>query len=169
MLSLLPENTLHILDDYSSRAMWLEPWRELTRTIAFNAEHVFVSRRLVRTLKGRGRLAVYFPEAVEPDLRSFRLYRAVTRIAMQADARIVPIYIGGARALPFSLTPSSRASSGLASSASPMKVSSSRFDSASRRIACCNCGVITSDCDCRRSSRGPSAIGQFREGGRITA
>jgi acyl-[acyl-carrier-protein]-phospholipid O-acyltransferase/long-chain-fatty-acid--[acyl-carrier-protein] ligase len=105
MLSLLPENTLHILDDASARSPWLEPWRELGRTIAFNAEHVFVSRRLVRVLKGKGRLAVYLPDAVEPDVKSFRLFRAVTRIAMQADALIVPIFVGGARYLPVSLSP----------------------------------------------------------------
>lgn len=109
MLSLLPEDTLHILDEASARSFWLEPWRELARTIAFNAEHVFVSRRLVRVLKGRGRLAVYFPDAVEPDVKSFRLYRAVARIAMQADARIVPIFVGGARWLPASLTPARKA------------------------------------------------------------
>lgn len=101
MLSLLPGETLHILDGASAKSVWLEPWRELARTITFNAEHVFVSRRLVRVLKGKGRLAVYIPAAVEPDMRSFRLYRAVIRIAMQADARIVPIFIGGAQALPF--------------------------------------------------------------------
>ncbi|RUV41310.1 2-acyl-glycerophospho-ethanolamine acyltransferase, partial [Mesorhizobium sp. M7A.F.Ca.MR.228.00.0.0] len=91
MLSLLPEDTLHILDE--ARSPWLEPWRELGRTIAFNAEHVFVSRRLVRVLKGKGRLAVYLPDAVEPDVKTFRLFRAVTRIAMQADAKIVPIFV----------------------------------------------------------------------------
>lgn len=109
MLSLLPEDTLHILDEVSAKSYWLEPWRELARTIAFNAEHVFVSRRLVRVLKGKGRLAVYFPDAVEPDVKSFRLYRAVARIAMQADARIVPIFVGGARNLPFSLAPAETA------------------------------------------------------------
>ncbi len=109
MLSLLPEQTLHILDDASAKAFWLEPWRELGRTIAFNAEHVFVSRRLVRVLRGKGRLAVYLPDTVEPDVKSFRLFRAVARIAMQADARIVPIFVSGARHLPFSLTPADRA------------------------------------------------------------
>jgi acyl-[acyl-carrier-protein]-phospholipid O-acyltransferase/long-chain-fatty-acid--[acyl-carrier-protein] ligase len=109
MLSLLPEDTLHILDEASARSPWLEPWRELGRTIAFNAEHVFVSRRLVRVLKGKGRLAVYLPDAVEPDVRTFRLFRAVTRIAMQADARIVPIFVAGARTLPASLTPANKA------------------------------------------------------------
>ena len=108
MLSLLPEQTLHILDEASAKSIWLEPWRELARTITFNAQHVFVSRRLVRVLKGKGRLAVYFPDSVEPDIKSFRLFRAVARIAMQADARIVPIFVGGARHLPFSLTPAER-------------------------------------------------------------
>ncbi|MDX8505459.1 AMP-binding protein [Mesorhizobium captivum] len=109
MLSLLPDDTLHILDEASARSPWLEPWRELGRTIAFNAEHVFVSRRLVRVLKGKGRLAVYLPDTVEPDVKSFRLFRAITRIAMQADARIVPIFVAGARDLPVSLTPADKA------------------------------------------------------------
>lgn len=109
MLALLPQDTLHILDPDSASAAWLEPWRELARTIAFNAEHVFVSRRLVRHLRGKGRLAVYFPDAVEPDTKAFRLYRAVARIAAKADASIVPIFIGGARHLPFSATPAGRA------------------------------------------------------------
>ncbi|CDX41392.1 AMP-dependent synthetase and ligase [Mesorhizobium sp. SOD10] len=109
MLSLLPDDTLHILDDASARSPWLEPWRELARTIAFNAEHVFVSRRLVRVLKGKGRLAVYLPDNVEPDVKSFRLFRAITRMAMQADARIVPIFVAGTRDLPVSLTPKEKA------------------------------------------------------------
>ncbi|RJG45788.1 AMP-binding protein [Mesorhizobium sp. DCY119] len=109
MLALLPENTLHILDERSARSHWLEPWRELGRTIAFNAEHVFVSRRLVRVLKGKGRLAVYIPADVEPDVKSFRLYRAVARIALQADAKIIPVFVDGARHLPFSLTPREKA------------------------------------------------------------
>ena len=109
MLSLLPEQTLHILDEDSARSIWLEPYREMARTIAFNAEHVFVSRRLVRHLRGKGRLAVYFPDAVEPDTKAFRLYRAVARIAVKADARIVPVVVGGARHLPMSLTPEGQA------------------------------------------------------------
>lgn len=109
MLSLLPADTLHILDEASARSPWLEPWRELARTIAFNAKHIFVSRRLVRVLKGKGRMAVYFPDVADPDVKSLRLYRAVARIAMQADARIVPIFVGGARHLPLSLTPPDQA------------------------------------------------------------
>lgn len=109
MLSLLPADTLHILDEASARSPWLEPWRALARTIAFNAKHVFVSRRLVRVLKGRGRLAVYFPDDPAPDAKALRLYRAVARIAMQAEAAIVPIFVDGARHLPFSLTPAGQA------------------------------------------------------------
>jgi len=103
MLSLLPDQTLHILDEHSARTVWLEPYRELARTITFNAEHVFVSRRLVRHLRGKGRLAVYMPDAVEPDAKAFRLYRAVARIAVAAEARIVPIIVGGARDFSLSL------------------------------------------------------------------
>ncbi|MDP3896539.1 MAG: 2-acyl-glycerophospho-ethanolamine acyltransferase, partial [Mesorhizobium sp.] len=105
MLALLPDDTLHILDERSAAAFWLEPYRTLGRSIAFNAEHVFVSRRLVRHLRGKGRLAVYFPQTVEPDAKSFRLFRAVSRIAVKAGADIVPIHIDGARHLPFSLAP----------------------------------------------------------------
>ena len=109
MLSLLPEQTLHILDEESAKSMWLEPWRELARTITFNAKHVFVSRRLVRVLRGKGRLAVYLPDNVEPDTKQFRLFRAIARIAVQADAKIVPVFVSGGRFLPFSLTPRDRA------------------------------------------------------------
>ncbi|MBL8579339.1 MAG: AMP-binding protein [Mesorhizobium sp.] len=109
MLSLLPEQTLHILDEDSAKSIWLEPWRELARTITFNAQHVFVSRRLVRVLKGKGRLAVYLPDEVEPDTKSFRLVRAIARIAVQADAKIVPVFIANGRYVHSSLTPRARA------------------------------------------------------------
>lgn len=105
MLSLLPDKTLHILDEASARAGWLEPFRALAPTIAFNAKHVFVSRRLVRRLKGGGSLAVYLPDDVEPDPAGFRLYRAIARIASQAEAPVMVIDIAGARMLPFSLAP----------------------------------------------------------------
>lgn len=95
MLALLPRETLHILDPYSARALWLEPWRELARTITFNPEHVFVSRRLVRVLRGSGRLCVYMPVDAGPDTRAFRLYRAVARIAMRAEAKVMPIHVSG--------------------------------------------------------------------------
>lgn len=109
MLSLLPEQTLHILDEGAATSIWLEPWRELARTITFNAKHVFVSRRLTRVLRGKGRLAVYLPDTIEPDTKAFRLFRAISRIAIQADARIVPVFVSGGRFLPTSLTPAEKA------------------------------------------------------------
>ena len=108
MLSVLPDDTLHILDEASSRTAWLEPWRELARTIAFKAQHVFVSRRLTRRLKAKGRLAVYFPFDAEPDVKSFRLYRAVAKIALAADAKVVPIYIRGSSHLPGAYEPAAK-------------------------------------------------------------
>ena len=103
MLTLLPTDTLHILDPDSARAAWLEPWRELGRTIEFKANQIFLSRRLVRRLRGKGRLAVYLPDDVEPGQKDFRLYRAIARIAHKSDARIVPIMVAGARNAPLSL------------------------------------------------------------------
>ncbi|KFB10557.1 1-acyl-sn-glycerol-3-phosphate acyltransferase [Nitratireductor basaltis] len=108
MLSLLPEDTLHILDEASARSWWLDPWRGLGRCISFNARHVFVSRRLVQRLKGGGRLAVYLPDDTSPDKRSFRLFRAIARIAMRADAQVVPIYVKGSEKTAFSLSGGSR-------------------------------------------------------------
>ena len=108
MLSVLPDDTLHILDEASSRTAWLEPWRELARTIAFKAQHVFVNRRLTRRLKAKGRLAVYFPFDAEPDVKSFRLYRAVAKIALAADAKVVPIYIRGSSHLPGAYEPAAK-------------------------------------------------------------
>ncbi len=102
MLALLPDDTLHILDEASATSGWLEPYRALARTITFNAEHVFVSRRLVRHLKGNGRLAVYFPQTVEPQPRELRLFRAVARIAARADADIVAVHVARSQFLPWS-------------------------------------------------------------------
>ncbi|PHP68263.1 2-acyl-glycerophospho-ethanolamine acyltransferase [Zhengella mangrovi] len=103
MLATLPDDTLHILDQDTAQAGWMEPYRALARTIVFKAEHVFVSRRLVRHLKGNGRLAVYLPPAIEPDRKTLRLYRAVARIALRSGASVVPVVIDGARHLPSSL------------------------------------------------------------------
>jgi 1-acyl-sn-glycerol-3-phosphate acyltransferase len=105
MLALLPADTLHILDEESARSFWLDPWRALARSIAFNAHHVFVSRRLVRRLRGGGRLAVYLPDNVAPDPKAFRLFRAIARIATNSEAKIVPIHVEGAERSPFSLAP----------------------------------------------------------------
>lgn len=98
MLALLPSGTLHILDEESAKSMWLEPWRELGRTITFNTGHLFVSRRLVRQLKGRSRLAVYLPPiSDETSRRQLSLYRAVARIAGRGDASVVVIHVHGYR------------------------------------------------------------------------
>jgi acyl-[acyl-carrier-protein]-phospholipid O-acyltransferase / long-chain-fatty-acid--[acyl-carrier-protein] ligase len=91
------EDTLHILDAHSAKAWWLEPWRELARTISFNPAHLFISRRLVRVLRGNGRIAVYIPSPVEPDAMAFRLYRAVARVALRAEASVVPVRISASR------------------------------------------------------------------------
>ncbi|MGC4025282.1 MAG: 2-acyl-glycerophospho-ethanolamine acyltransferase [Mesorhizobium sp.] len=96
-LSLLPDDTLHILDAHSAHSGWLEPYRELARTISFNAEHLFVNRRLVRHLRGGGRLAVYLPDGIQPDTKEFRLYRAISRIADSGRASIVPLHFEGTR------------------------------------------------------------------------
>ena len=109
MLALLPHDTLHILDPATAESGWMEPFRAMARSITFNAEHVFVSRRLVRHLRGKGRLAVYLPEAVEPDKKTMRLYRAIARIALRAGADVVPLMVKGARNSPFSLVPESKA------------------------------------------------------------
>jgi acyl-[acyl-carrier-protein]-phospholipid O-acyltransferase/long-chain-fatty-acid--[acyl-carrier-protein] ligase len=97
MLSVLPADTLHILDRVSANSAWLDLWRGMARTIEFKPEHVFVSRRLVRHLKGNGRLAIYFPDGIEPDTKPYRLYRAVARIAIRAEARVVPVSVHGSR------------------------------------------------------------------------
>ncbi len=107
MLTMLPDDTLHILDSETAHAWWMEPFRAAGRTIEFNASQVFVSRRLVRTLKGGGRIAVYLPDMVEPDPKTFRLYRAVARIAQRAQARIVPLRIGWQGEWPGISTPAS--------------------------------------------------------------
>lgn len=100
MLSLLPEDTLHILDETSARSHLIEPWRALGRTITFNAHHVFVSRRLVQRLKAKGRLCVYLPNDTEPDVKEFRIFRAVARIALKAEAQVVPVFLSRGGFLP---------------------------------------------------------------------
>lgn len=108
MLSMLPDDTLHMLDEASARSAWLEPWREMARTIAFNPRHVFVSRRLVRHLRGRGRLAVYFPDGITQDTQAFRIYRAVAKIAATAEARIVAVSVLGSRTSVLAFRPRTR-------------------------------------------------------------
>ncbi|MCC0031365.1 MAG: AMP-binding protein [Brucellaceae bacterium] len=108
-LALLPDDTLHILDPEMSREAWLGSYKSLARTLDFNAEHLFVARRLRRVLKRKGRLAVYLPPDVEPDKATMRLYRAVARIARAEDAQVMPIAVNGSRFLPSSRVPAERA------------------------------------------------------------
>jgi acyl-[acyl-carrier-protein]-phospholipid O-acyltransferase/long-chain-fatty-acid--[acyl-carrier-protein] ligase len=63
-----------------------------------------VNRRLVRHLRGGGRLAVYLPDAIQPDTKEFRLYRAVSRIAESGRATIVPLHFEGTRLTPFAFS-----------------------------------------------------------------
>lgn len=108
-LCLLPDDTLHILDPEMSRVIWMGPFKSLARTFDFNAEQMFVARRLRRVLKRKGRLAVYLPPDTEPDKAGMRLYRAVARIARAENALVVPIAIDGTRHLPSSRIPADRA------------------------------------------------------------
>jgi len=108
-LASLPSETLHVLDPASAN-FWPTNWfRELARTVVFDKEKMIANRRLLRQLKGNGRIAVYFPAGVEPDQKTFRLYRAVTLLARKSGARIIPIYTEGARFLPSSFTPAAKA------------------------------------------------------------
>ena len=68
------------LDEASAKSMWLEPWRELARTITFNAQHIFVSRRLVRLLRGKGRLS---EKDIDSALRDVRLALLEVTVAPQ--------------------------------------------------------------------------------------
>ncbi|MEN0001332.1 MAG: AMP-binding protein [Pseudomonadota bacterium] len=108
-LASLPDDTLHVLDPASASSFPTSWFRELARTVVFDKEKMIGNRRLVRHLKGNGRLAVYFPAAVEPDDKAFRLYRAVTLLARKSGAKIIPIYTRNARFLPSSITPASKA------------------------------------------------------------
>ncbi len=109
MLSLLPEDTLHILNPATTSSHWLDPYKALARTVSFNAEHVFINRRLKRQLQRKGRIAVYLPPDVEPDKKTMRLYRAVARTAQAAGASIVPIVVGGSRHVGSSRIPADEA------------------------------------------------------------
>lgn len=108
-LSLLPDDTLHILDPATKKSHWLDPYKALARVQDFNPEHIFIGRRLKRLLQRKGRLAVYLPPEVEPDKLTFRLYRAVARIAQATDAAIVPIIFGGTNHAASSRLPASEA------------------------------------------------------------
>jgi acyl-[acyl-carrier-protein]-phospholipid O-acyltransferase/long-chain-fatty-acid--[acyl-carrier-protein] ligase len=108
-MALLPEATLHVLDPASADNWLVQTFRTLARSVVFDKEHMISNRRLVRHLKGGGKLAVYLPEDVEPDAVGFRLYRAVTLLARKSNARIVPLHLKNGRFLPSSFTPAAKA------------------------------------------------------------
>jgi acyl-[acyl-carrier-protein]-phospholipid O-acyltransferase/long-chain-fatty-acid--[acyl-carrier-protein] ligase len=108
-MALLPGDTLHILDPASAGNWLVETFRAVAKSVVFDREHMVSNRRLLRHLKGNGRLAVYFPENVEPDSKEFRLYRAVALLARKSNARVVPFHLKNARFLPSSFTPASKA------------------------------------------------------------
>lgn len=107
--ALLPEATLHVLDPASADNWLVQLFRTLARSVIFDKEHLVANRRLLRHLKGKGRLAVYLPAAVDPDAAGMRLYRAVTLLARKSNAKVVPVFIGNSRFLPSSFTPASQA------------------------------------------------------------
>ncbi|GAB4349672.1 MAG: AMP-binding protein [Oricola sp.] len=108
-MALLPNDTLHVLDPASAGSWLVQTFRALARSVVFDKEHMISNRRLVRHLKGGGKLAVYLPEGVEPDATGFRLFRAVALLARKSNARIVPLHLRNGRFLPSSFTPPSRA------------------------------------------------------------
>ncbi|MGB7431019.1 MAG: AMP-binding protein [Ahrensia sp.] len=109
LLALLPNDTLHVLDPPSAKTWLVDTYRALARSVVFDKDHMIRNRRLVRHLKGKGRLAVYFPENVEPNDENFRLFRAVTLLARKSGAQIVPVHMRGGRFLPSSYTAAEKA------------------------------------------------------------
>ena len=109
MQALLPDDTLHVLDPGCADHWPVAQARALARSVVFDKEKMIANRRLIRHLKGRGRMAVYFPADVEPDAAGLRLYRAVTVMARLTGAKIIPVHVGNSRFLPSSFTPPNRA------------------------------------------------------------
>ncbi|MEM0898597.1 MAG: AMP-binding protein [Pseudomonadota bacterium] len=109
MLATLPDDTLHVLKPETSQNWLVSSHRSLARSVVFDKERLIANRRLLRHLKGGGRMAVYVPENVEPSAEEFRLFRAITLLARKAKARIQPIHISGSRFLPSSFTPEEKA------------------------------------------------------------
>lgn len=99
MSALLPASTLHILDPRSAGHWLVRLMRPLARSTVFAPDQILANRRIFSQLVMGAQIAVYMPHAVELDVRSFRLYRAVARMAAAANAKIVTIHVGGARFL----------------------------------------------------------------------
>ncbi|HMQ58695.1 MAG TPA: AMP-binding protein, partial [Rhizobiaceae bacterium] len=102
-------DTLHVLDPRVKGDWFVETARGLTRSVYFEAEHMISSRRLLKHLKGGGRLAVYLPDIVEPDRQAFRLHRAVAMLARRSGAMLCPVFVYNSRHLSSSFTPAEMA------------------------------------------------------------
>jgi acyl-[acyl-carrier-protein]-phospholipid O-acyltransferase / long-chain-fatty-acid--[acyl-carrier-protein] ligase len=105
MLARLPANTLHMLDPRSANHPLTNWFRPLARSTVFGADKVLKNRRIFSQLTMGARIAVYMPHQVEPDAKTFRLYRAVAHMAKAANAKVITIHPGGARFLPSSYYP----------------------------------------------------------------
>ncbi len=105
MLTLLPADTLHILDPRSAASRLVTYLRPLARTTVFAPDQILKNRRVFSQLQMGAHIAVYMPAPVEPDARTFRLYRAVARMATAANAKVVAIHAGNTRFLPSSFHP----------------------------------------------------------------
>jgi acyl-[acyl-carrier-protein]-phospholipid O-acyltransferase / long-chain-fatty-acid--[acyl-carrier-protein] ligase len=104
MLAVLPSDTLHILDPRAGH--WLvNSFRTLARSTVFGPEQILKNRRIFSQLRMGAHIAVYLPHPVEPDVKTFRLYRAVARMATAANAKIVAVHPGGTRFLHSSFYP----------------------------------------------------------------
>ncbi|MGB8817076.1 MAG: AMP-binding protein [Rhizobiaceae bacterium] len=105
MLARLPSDTLHMLDPRAVSHFLTSWFRPLARSTVFGADKVLKNRRIFSQLTMGARIAVYMPYQVEPDAKTFRLYRAVAHMAKAANAKIIAIHPGGTRFLPSSYHP----------------------------------------------------------------
>ncbi|QBK30265.1 2-acyl-glycerophospho-ethanolamine acyltransferase [Roseitalea porphyridii] len=108
-LAALPDDTLHVLDPASADHFIVGAYRSLGKAVVFDKEKMLANRRLITHLKRGGRLAVYFPDAVEPDRAAFRLYRGVALLARKTGATIVPVTVRNSRFLRSSFTAEDKA------------------------------------------------------------
>lgn len=109
MMLILPNDTLHILDPRSANHWLVTLVRPLVRSTVFSSEQISGDHRLRSQLKAGGSVAVYLPYQVEPDAKTFRIFRVVTRLAKSTAAFIHAFHIAGSRQLPSSFTPSDEA------------------------------------------------------------
>ena len=105
MMALLPADALHILDPRAASDKVVNFFRPLARSTVFAPDQILKNRRVFSQLIMGAKIAVYMPHPVEPDAKTFRLYRAVARMATAADAKVVAIHAGNSRFLSSSFHP----------------------------------------------------------------